>query len=58
MQHNDKMPVTSFVLPCRHVTNQRADNRQFSPVLKIFGEGLTFDDVLLMPAYSEVYREM
>ncbi len=25
-----------------------------SPVKKFFGEGLTFDDVLLMPAYSEV----
>ena len=24
------------------------------PVSKFFGEGLTFDDVLLMPAYSQV----
>ncbi|MGN6803255.1 MAG: IMP dehydrogenase [Ginsengibacter sp.] len=29
-------------------------NKQNSPANKIFGEGLTFDDVLLLPAYSEV----
>ncbi|HEU5054228.1 MAG TPA: IMP dehydrogenase [Hanamia sp.] len=29
-------------------------NKQISPANKIFGEGLTFDDVLLLPAYSEV----
>jgi len=23
---------------------------------KFFGEGLTFDDVLLLPAYSQVYQ--
>jgi IMP dehydrogenase len=29
-------------------------NKPSSPAKKIFGEGLTFDDVLLLPAYSEV----
>ena len=29
-------------------------NKQNSPANKIYGEGLTFDDVLLLPAYSEV----
>ena len=29
-------------------------NKPNSPAKKIFGEGLTFDDVLLLPAYSEV----
>ncbi len=29
-------------------------NKPISPAKKIFGEGLTFDDVLLLPAYSEV----
>lgn len=29
-------------------------NNSFSPSKKIFGEGLTFDDVLLIPAYSEI----
>jgi IMP dehydrogenase len=29
-------------------------NKPFNPSRKILGEGLTFDDVLLIPAYSEV----
>ena len=29
-------------------------NKPLAPAKKIFGEGLTFDDVLLLPAYSEV----
>ena len=29
-------------------------NKPSAPSKKIFGEGLTFDDVLLMPAYCEV----
>jgi IMP dehydrogenase len=38
------------LLPLRMATLNKPD----SPAKKIFGEGLTFDDVLLLPAYSEV----
>src|ERR671912_216313 len=37
-------------LPMARINNSPAQNKS----LKFFGEGLTFDDVLLMPAYSQV----
>lgn len=35
-------------------TNNSSSEKKSSPANKFFGEGLTFDDVLLVPAYSQV----